>query len=43
MAHTLASMIELLAMNMAVSLTVEGSFDRSQLAANCRRASSGPS
>lgn len=38
MAHTLASMIELLAMNMAVSLTVEGSFDRSQLAANCRRA-----
>ncbi|MFD1536690.1 lipopolysaccharide biosynthesis protein [Nonomuraea guangzhouensis] len=38
MAHTLASMIELLAMNMAVSLTVEGSFDRSQLAENCRRA-----
>jgi O-antigen/teichoic acid export membrane protein len=38
MAHTLASMIELLAMNMAVSLTVEGSFDRSQLAANCRQA-----
>ncbi|NJP90514.1 hypothetical protein HCN51_13795 [Nonomuraea sp. FMUSA5-5] len=38
MAHTLASMIELLAMNMAVSLTVENSFDRAQLAANCRRA-----
>ncbi|WP_327090110.1 hypothetical protein OIE66_05685 [Nonomuraea sp. NBC_01738] len=38
MAHTLASMIELLAMNMAVSLTVEGSFDRSQLAVNCRQA-----
>jgi O-antigen/teichoic acid export membrane protein len=38
MAHTLASMIELLAMNMAVSLTVEGSFDRSQLAAKCRQA-----
>ncbi|WP_188191825.1 lipopolysaccharide biosynthesis protein [Nonomuraea sp. SYSU D8015] len=38
MAHTLASMIELLAMNMAVSLTVEGSFDPAQLAANCRRA-----
>jgi O-antigen/teichoic acid export membrane protein len=38
MAHTLASMIELLAMNMAVSLTVEGSFDRSKLAVNCRRA-----
>jgi hypothetical protein len=38
MAHTLASMIELLAMNMAVSLTVEGSFDRDALAANCRRA-----
>ncbi|MER6506657.1 hypothetical protein ABT158_07565 [Nonomuraea sp. NPDC001636] len=38
MAHTLASMIELLAMNMAVSLTVEGSFDRSKLALNCRRA-----
>ena len=29
MAHTLGCMIELLAMNMAVSLTVEGSFDRS--------------
>jgi len=38
MAHTLGCMIETLAMNMAVSLTVEGSFDRSQLAANCRRA-----
>lgn len=38
MAHTLGCMIELLAMNMAVSLTVEGAFDRSQLAANCRRA-----
>ncbi|MEV0387817.1 hypothetical protein [Nonomuraea sp. NPDC050643] len=38
MAHTLASMIELLAMNMAVSLTVEGSFDRAKLALNCRRA-----
>ncbi|WP_406674245.1 hypothetical protein WBK31_02060 [Nonomuraea sp. N2-4H] len=38
MAHTLASMIELLAMNMAVSLTVEGSFDRAALAENCRRA-----
>ncbi|SEN64216.1 lipopolysaccharide biosynthesis protein [Nonomuraea pusilla] len=38
MAHTLASMIELLAMNMAVSLTVEGSFDRSQLALRCRQA-----
>ncbi|MEU0569974.1 polysaccharide biosynthesis C-terminal domain-containing protein [Nonomuraea sp. NPDC005983] len=38
MAHTLASMIELLAMNMAVSLTVEGAFERSQLAENCRRA-----
>ncbi|SDJ58857.1 Membrane protein involved in the export of O-antigen and teichoic acid [Nonomuraea maritima] len=38
MAHTLASMIELLAMNMAVSLTVEGSFERARLAENCRRA-----
>jgi O-antigen/teichoic acid export membrane protein len=38
MAHTLGCMIETLAMNMAISLTVEGSFDRSQLAANCRRA-----
>jgi O-antigen/teichoic acid export membrane protein len=38
MAHTLGCMIETLAMNMAVSLTVEGSFDRSKLAANCRRA-----
>lgn len=38
MAHTLGCMIELLAVNMAVSLTVEGSFDRSQLAANCRNA-----
>ncbi|GLW12354.1 hypothetical protein Misp01_74820 [Microtetraspora sp. NBRC 13810] len=38
MAHTLGSMIELLAMNMATSLTVEGSFDRSRLAANARNA-----
>ncbi|MEU7892741.1 hypothetical protein AB0B45_07735 [Nonomuraea sp. NPDC049152] len=38
MAHTLGCMIELLAMNMAVSLTVEGSFDRSMLASNARRA-----
>ncbi|MEU7001204.1 hypothetical protein [Nonomuraea sp. NPDC046570] len=38
MAHTLGCMIELLAMNMAISLTVEGSFDRSRLAQNCRRA-----
>ncbi|MFI6323494.1 lipopolysaccharide biosynthesis protein [Nonomuraea sp. NPDC050556] len=38
MAHTLGCMIELLAMNMAVSLTVEGAFDKSQLAANCRNA-----
>ncbi|MBF8185904.1 hypothetical protein ITP53_09130 [Nonomuraea sp. K274] len=38
MAFTLASMIELLAMNMAVSLTVEGSFERSKLAQNSRRA-----
>ncbi|MFI6819104.1 lipopolysaccharide biosynthesis protein [Nonomuraea sp. NPDC050328] len=38
MAHTLGCLIELLAMNMAVSLTVEGSFDPAQLAANCRRA-----
>ncbi|WP_336206212.1 lipopolysaccharide biosynthesis protein [Nonomuraea sp. LPB2021202275-12-8] len=38
MAHTLGCMIELLAMNMAVSLTVEGSFDPSKLAANCRNA-----
>ncbi|MFC4008131.1 lipopolysaccharide biosynthesis protein [Nonomuraea purpurea] len=38
MAHTLASMIELLAMNMAVSLTVEGSFDRSKLAQSCQMA-----
>ncbi len=38
MAHTLGCMIEVLAINMAVSLTVEGSFDRSQLAANCRHA-----
>ncbi|WP_219469251.1 lipopolysaccharide biosynthesis protein [Nonomuraea rhizosphaerae] len=37
-AHTLASMIELLAMNMAVSLTVEGSFDQARLAEHCRRA-----
>ncbi len=38
MAHTLGCMIETLAMNMAVSLTVEGSFNRSELAANCQRA-----
>lgn len=38
MAHTLGCMIELLAMNMAVSLTVEGAFERAKLAANCRRA-----
>ncbi|GAA2665448.1 hypothetical protein GCM10010412_041780 [Nonomuraea recticatena] len=38
MAHTLGCMIELLAMNMAISLTVEGSFDRSRLAANARQA-----
>ncbi|MCG5212677.1 oligosaccharide flippase family protein [Streptosporangium soli] len=38
MAHTLGSLIELLAMNMATSLTVEGSFDRSRLAANARTA-----
>ncbi|MEU6711596.1 hypothetical protein ABZ897_08945 [Nonomuraea sp. NPDC046802] len=38
MAHTLASMIELLAMNMAVSLTVEGSFDRTKLAQSCQMA-----
>ncbi|SDM68043.1 lipopolysaccharide biosynthesis protein [Nonomuraea jiangxiensis] len=38
MAFTLASMIELLAMNMAVSLTVEGSLDRAKLATNARNA-----
>ncbi len=38
MAHTLGCMLETLAMNMAVSLTVEGSFNRSRLAANCRGA-----
>ncbi|MFD0888539.1 hypothetical protein ACFQ08_28730, partial [Streptosporangium algeriense] len=38
MAHTLGSLIELLAMNMATSLTVEGSFDRDRLASNSRRA-----
>ncbi|MFF0575783.1 lipopolysaccharide biosynthesis protein [Streptosporangium saharense] len=38
MAHTLGSLIELLAMNMATSLTVEGSFDRERLASNSRRA-----
>ncbi|MFB9720538.1 hypothetical protein [Planobispora longispora] len=38
MAHTLGCLIELLAMNMATSLTVEGSFDRDALAANSRRA-----
>src|SRR5437868_3151686 len=36
MAHTLGCLIELLAMNMAVSLTVEGSFDRSSFAQNAR-------
>ncbi|WP_068926099.1 lipopolysaccharide biosynthesis protein [Planobispora rosea] len=38
MAHTLGCLIELLAMNMATSLTVEGSFDRDAIAANSRRA-----
>ncbi|MEO3873926.1 hypothetical protein ABGB18_34375 [Nonomuraea sp. B12E4] len=38
MAFTLASMIELLAMNMAVSLTVEGSIERAKLAVNARNA-----
>lgn len=38
LAHTLGCMIEMLAMNMATSLTVEGSFDESQLAGNARRA-----
>lgn len=38
MAHTLASMIELLAMNMAVSLTVESSLERAKLAVKCRQA-----
>ncbi len=38
MGHTLGSLIELLAMNMATSLTVEGSFDRDRLASNSRRA-----
>ncbi|MEU9885187.1 hypothetical protein [Sphaerisporangium sp. NPDC051011] len=38
MAQTLGAMIELLAINMATSLTVEGSTERSRLAANCRQA-----
>ncbi|MGW4420976.1 lipopolysaccharide biosynthesis protein [Streptosporangium sp. NPDC004631] len=38
MAHTLGSLIELLAMNMATSLTVEGAFERHRLASNSRRA-----
>lgn len=38
MAQTLGAMIELLAINMATSLTVEGSSDRSRLAANCKQA-----
>ncbi|MDH2429071.1 oligosaccharide flippase family protein [Sphaerisporangium sp. TRM90804] len=38
MAQTLGAMIELLAINMATSLTVEGSADRSKLVANCRQA-----
>lgn len=38
MAHTLGSLIELLAMNMAISLTVEGSLAPDRLAADCRRA-----
>jgi O-antigen/teichoic acid export membrane protein len=38
MAHTLGALIELLAMNMATSLTVEGAFDRDSLAVNSRRA-----
>jgi O-antigen/teichoic acid export membrane protein len=38
MAQTLGAMIELLAVNMATSLTVEGAFDRSRLAANARTA-----
>ncbi|GII78440.1 hypothetical protein Sru01_34220 [Sphaerisporangium rufum] len=37
-AQTLGAMIELLAINMATSLTVEGSADRTRLAANCRQA-----
>ncbi|MFC7385344.1 lipopolysaccharide biosynthesis protein [Sphaerisporangium rhizosphaerae] len=36
--QTLGAMIELLAINMATSLTVEGAGDRSMLAANCRQA-----
>ncbi|MFC4531281.1 lipopolysaccharide biosynthesis protein [Sphaerisporangium dianthi] len=36
--QTLGAMIELLAINMATSLTVEGSGDHSNLAANCRQA-----
>ncbi|GGK76341.1 hypothetical protein Sme01_52120 [Sphaerisporangium melleum] len=36
--QTLGAMIELLAINMATSLTVEGSGDRSRLAANCLQA-----
>ncbi|WP_214412189.1 lipopolysaccharide biosynthesis protein [Sphaerisporangium fuscum] len=38
MPQTLGAMIELLAINMATSLTVEGSSDRTRLAANCRQA-----
>lgn len=38
MAHTLGALIELLAMNMATSLTVEGAFERERLASNARRA-----
>ncbi|GHH67026.1 hypothetical protein GCM10017673_13530 [Streptosporangium violaceochromogenes] len=38
MAHTLGALIELLAMNMATSLTVEGSFERERLGSNARRA-----
>ncbi|GII84387.1 hypothetical protein Ssi03_23770 [Sphaerisporangium siamense] len=38
MAQTLGAMIELLAINMATSLTIEGSADGSRLAANCRQA-----
>ncbi|MBA2893627.1 lipopolysaccharide biosynthesis protein [Nonomuraea soli] len=38
MAHTLGCLIEGLALNMAVSLTVEGSLKPGELADNCRRA-----
>ncbi|GAA5055713.1 O-antigen/teichoic acid export membrane protein [Thermocatellispora tengchongensis] len=38
MAHTLGSLIETLAMNMATSLTVEGSIAKTQLARNARHA-----